>query len=190
MPREKDFFETIEAQARHVITLIEAEMADLEGRLAKLRDQHARWTEVLVGSPPPRDARRGRPPRRSTGEPKVRKPRSPKGTQPAPAPVDWDEVLRGLPDRFSMADIGTVTPTLAGNPRARIIAIARWSRAKVAKKVGEGVYEKVAERSRKRIRIPRPADTAVVTATAGEGDAEHVSTLSAGLGETEENPAA
>jgi len=89
-----------------------------------------------------------------------------------------------------MADIGTVTPMLAGNPRARIIAIARWSRAKVAKKVGEGVYEKVAERSRKRIRIPRPADTAVVTATAGEGDAEHVSTLSAGLGETEENPAA
>jgi len=190
MPREKDLFETIEVQARQVITLIEEEMADLEGRLAKLRDQHTRWTEVLVGSPPPRDARRGRPPRRSTGEPTASKPRSPKVARPSPPQVDWDEVLRGLPDRFSMVAIATVTTALAENPRARIVAIARWSRAKQMKKVGEGVYEKVAERPRKRIRIPRPADTAVVTVTAGEGDAEHASTVSAGDGANGEKPAA
>ena len=190
MPREKDLFETIEAQARHVITLIEAEMSDLEGRLAKLRDQHARWTEVLAGSPPPSDVRRGRPPRGSTGEPKVRKPRSPKVARPASPQVDWDEVLRGLPDRFSMADIETATPALGENPRARIIAIARWSRAKKIEKVGEGLYEKVPEQPTKRLRIPRPTDTAALSVVRGEGDAEHPSTLSAGGGANGEKPAA
>jgi len=190
MPREKDLLETIEAQAKHVITLIEEEMADLRGRLSKLQDQHARWTAVLLGGPHTRDARRVGLRPRSTGEPKASKPRPPKVGRPSPAKIDWDEVLRGLSDRFSMTDVETVTPALAENPRARIIAIARWSRAKKIEKVGAGLYEKVVERPRKQPRNTRLPDTALVSIS-GEAEAsERASTLSAGPATNEENPAA
>ena len=190
MPREKDLLETIEAQGRHVITLIEEEMADLRGRLSKLQDQHARWTAVLLGAPPTRDARRVGSRPRSTGEPKGIKPRPPKVDRPSPAKIDWDEMLRVLPDRFTMTDVGTVTPALAENPRARIIAIARWSRAKKIEKVGDGLYEKVVERPRKQPKNTRLPDTALPNISGEEEASERASTLSAGLVTSGEIPAA
>ncbi len=175
MPREKDLLGTIEAQARHVLGLIEVEIADLEERLAKLREQHARWSSVLVGSPAPSAGRRARAPKRdeAPAEAKIRR-RHSTAPKPARAPgpsIDWNEILKGLPSRFSSADIEAATPELAQNPRARIVAVARWSRAKLMKKVAAGQYEKTAERSRKR--TDAPSTVASDASEQHEGEAGH-----------------
>jgi hypothetical protein len=171
MPREKDLLGTIEAQARHVLGLIESEIADLEERVSKLREQHARWSSVLVGSPPPPlAARRRRSKVEDSTPPKARRKAAPKPVR-APGPsIDWNEVLKELPGRFSMADIATATPALDPNPRARIVAIARWTRAKQVKKVATGQYEKVTERARKRADAATGAGA--VAAESHEHDAE------------------
>src|SRR5262245_32670293 len=61
--------------------------------------------------------------------------------------------------RVSMSDVETATPALADNPRSRTVAIARWSRAKGVRKVGQGLYEKVVARPRKRGVQKLPATT-------------------------------
>jgi hypothetical protein len=152
MPREKDLLDTIETQARHVLKLIEGEIADLEERLSKLRDQHARWTAVLVGSPDVPQTKRAQPARVSAAtKPKVRQRRAPKPARPTSTSVDWSQVLESLPQRFTTDDLDAATASLGGNRRARILAIARWSRAQQICKLVEGVYEKATERPRKRI---------------------------------------
>lgn len=166
MPRDKDLLGTIEAQARHVLGLLEEEIAELEERLGKLKEQHARWSSVLSGAPTPTGSRRGRPPKAAvTDEVQTRK-RARKAPKPAGPAIDWNEVLKGLPSRFGMAEIAAATPELDPNPRARIVAVARWTRAKQLKKTGSGQYEKVAERSRKR------AEAAASEAGPAESDAE------------------
>jgi hypothetical protein len=190
MPREKDLIATIEAQARHVIKLIEDEMADLQGRLAQLQDQHARWTAVLDGSPPPQRARRVGPPSRATGAPKARKQRAPQAARRAPIEIDWEDVLKGLPDRFSMADIESATPALTDNPRARIAAVARWSKVKQVRKVGKGVYEKVPERPRKRITVATRPSGATLGAVEGDEGGEGEVEVGGGPEANGESPAA
>jgi hypothetical protein len=54
--------------------------------------------------------------------------------------VDWDGVLKRLPKTFTSAQLEKATPALAKNPKARVMALARWSRAKAIKKVGDGKY--------------------------------------------------
>jgi hypothetical protein len=174
MPREKDLLGTIEAQARHVLGLIEVEIVDLEDRLAKLREQHARWSSVLVSSPAPSEGRRARARKddKTPAEAKTRRrAAAPKPAKPAGPSIDWSEILKGLPSRFSSADIEAATPELAQNPRARIVAVARWSRAKQLKKIAAGQYEKVAERSRKRAEGPSPVTSDA--AEPREGEPEH-----------------
>jgi hypothetical protein len=191
MPRDKDLFETIETQARNVIELIEAEMADLRGRLAQLEDQHARWAAVLAGSPPPRGARHRAAVRAATDGPKPgRKPRAPRAARRATPQLDWEDVLRGLPDRFSAAVLESATPTLADNPRARIVAVARWSRAKQIRKVGAGLYEKLGERPKKRATASARVDRAPAPAAEEDRGGDDEGLPSVGAATNGESPTA
>ena len=56
--------------------------------------------------------------------------------------VDWDAVLKRLPTTFTSADLEKSTPKLKARPRARIMALARWSKAGAIKKVESGKYRK------------------------------------------------
>jgi hypothetical protein len=189
MPRERDVFDTIEAQARHVLKLIEHEIADLEERLGKLRDQHARWTAVLLGAPDPPQKKRAR--RAKPSAPTARKVhrRTVPTAQPASPPIDWSEVLKALPRRFTMDDLEAATASLGENRRARIVAIARWSRARQIGKLVDGVYEKIEPRSRKRINATPAVPTSDVShdvADGNEGDSRVVTESDADI----ESPAA
>ena len=65
------------------------------------------------------------------------------GRRLSPA-VDWDAVLGKLPGQFAMDDIAKATPELEKVPQARVIALARWARAKKIKKTGKGKYRRLA----------------------------------------------
>jgi hypothetical protein len=141
MARQRGFFESIEAQGRQVLKLIDVEIAELEKRLRDLREQASRWA-AAVGMTG-RSVRRG--PGRPRGSAKTpakagaRKSRPKKRVSPA---VDWEAVLKRLPKRFSKQDLERATPKLKAHPQARVIAVARWSRSGEIKKIGEGQYQK------------------------------------------------
>lgn len=63
--------------------------------------------------------------------------------RPSPA-VDWDAILGKLPGQFVMDDIAKATPELEQVPQVRVIALARWARAKKIKKTGKGKYRRLA----------------------------------------------
>ena len=140
MARSKsNIFETLEAQGRQVLKLLHAEIGDLEGRLEDLRDQAARWASAIgLSGKSSAGSRRGpAAPRTSGAAPKKSGPR--KRVSPA---VDWDAVYKKLPKKFGKADLERATPKLKAHPQARVIAVARWSRAKQIKKLGDGLYQK------------------------------------------------
>jgi hypothetical protein len=153
MPRQRSFFEAIEAQGREVLKMIDKEIVELERRLGELRDQAARWAAAVGASV--RGARRGpgRPPGRPRGRPPgrpalvakvvakavARKRRPAKRSSP---PVDWEAVLKRLPKKFSKDELARATPKLKAHPQARVIAVARWSRSGQIKKVADGQYQK------------------------------------------------
>ncbi len=58
--------------------------------------------------------------------------------------IDWDAVLEKLPGQFAMGDIAKATPELEKVPQARVIALARWARAKKIRKTGKGKYRRLA----------------------------------------------
>jgi hypothetical protein len=130
----------LQNHGRRIYSSLQAEIARMESQLEALQDQMSRWRGALSGGGAPRGrgrsaaapgakgarkkiARRGRPVRRSPS-------------------VDWDTVLKRVPKTFTMDDIAKRTPKLAKFPRARIMAVARWSRGKEIKKLADGKYRK------------------------------------------------
>lgn len=141
MARQRGFFESIEAQGRQVLKLIDAEIAELEKRLRDLRDQASRWAAAvgMTGKGVRRGPGRPRASAKVSAKASTRKSRPKKRASPA---VDWEAVLKRLPKRFSKQDLERATPKLKAHPQARVIAVARWSRSGEIKKVGEGQYQK------------------------------------------------
>lgn len=149
----------LQAIGRRILELIEDEIARLEGLLAELQTEAQKWMRALTGSGPQRGARTrerqvGRPGRPSGAKRrpagKRARPRTGRvakvttaGRRLSPA-VDWDAVLGKLPEKFAMDDIAKVTPELEQAPQARVIALARWARAKKIKKTGKGKYRRLA----------------------------------------------
>ena len=133
--------QNLEAQGRRVLGMIQQEIRDLEGQLEHLRDQAERWAAALE--------RRTRPDRpRSSGKKKVpsraKKKTAKKSARRTSPQVDWDAILGKLPKTFTSADVAKRTPKLSKYPKARVMALARWSRQKKIEKVGDGKYQKVA----------------------------------------------
>lgn len=140
MARSKSsIFETLEAQGRQVLKLLNAEIGELEGRLEELRDQAGRWAAAIgLGGKPSGPGRR-----RGGGAVGVAVAAPKKGPRRRVSPaVDWEAVLKKLPKKFSKADLERATPKLKEHPQARVIAVARWSRAQQIKKVADGLYQK------------------------------------------------
>jgi hypothetical protein len=141
MARSKSsIFETLEAQGRQVLKLLNAEIGELEGRLDELRDQAGRWAAAIGLSGKSRGPGRPRGPAAGSAFAAPKKSAGPR-TRVSPA-VDWETVLQKLPKKFTKADLERATPKLKAHPQARVIAVARWSRAQQIRKVGDGVYQK------------------------------------------------
>lgn len=129
----------IRRQGQQILHAVQTEIAGLEQQIDALRREADRWRSVLQGKGGslPRGARgkigRGAAANRLSlgGRPALRGPS-----------VDWDAVLKRLPATFTSADLEKSTPKLKSRPRARIMALARWSKAGAIKKVESGTYRK------------------------------------------------
>lgn len=124
-----DPFSNVRKQAQRALGAVLNEIRRREADLHRLVEQAERWRAALGGT--------GQTPaaagtKRAGGKKASRK--SPE--------VDWDAVLGKLPDSFTPEDVAKRTPKLAKYPKARVMALARWSRGKQIKKVGEGKYRK------------------------------------------------
>ena len=129
----------IRRQGQQILHAVQSEIAGLEQQLDALRREADRWRSVLQGKggPIPRGVGgklgRGGSKRLSMGG------RSALSRGPS---VDWDAVLKRLPATFTSGDLEKSTPKLKSRPRARIMALARWSKAGAIKKVESGKYRK------------------------------------------------
>jgi len=139
--------ERLQAQTRKVLEAVQRQIRDRESELDSLREQASRWLAAIGGEAP---KRRGRPP----GSPAAKKTTVPRGPRRASTkvttkrrkktspPVDWDKVLVRLPKSFTMKELERATPALKEHRQARNIGLARWSRSRTIKKVGDGKYRK------------------------------------------------
>jgi hypothetical protein len=139
----------LQAQIRKVLEAVQRQIRDRESELESLREQANRWLAAIGGEAP---KRRGRPPGSAAAAKTTTVPRGPrrastkvttklkKKTSP---PVDSDKVLGRLPNSFTMKELERATPALKEHRQARNIALARWSRSGVIKKVGDGKYRRV-----------------------------------------------
>jgi len=143
--KKSSLLKNLESQGRRVLTLIQGEIRDLEGQLEDLRDQAARWASALERRTRPAGRRSAaKATKRRTGTRRKGKTAARKRARRTSPRVDWDAVLTKLPKTFTMADVAKRTPNLSKHPKSRVIALARWSRGKQIKKVGDGKYRKVA----------------------------------------------
>lgn len=135
MPRgpKADIFGTIRAQATKVLQQLESQIQSLEDELTELRGQLQQWRQLAGGKVRALVAtRRGG---RVAG---ARRARS------GGKRVKWDEVLAFLPKRFGVQDV-MKHPGAAAKGRAQVYpALNRWESTKRVKRVGKGVYEKLA----------------------------------------------
>jgi len=137
--KKSTLLQSLEAQGRRVLTVLQKEIADLEGQLTHLRDQAERWAAALEQRTRPTN------PSSATGAPKGKRKKAAKKRARRTSPaVDWDAVLERLPRTFTMQDIAKRTPKLANHPKSRVVAVARWSRMKAIQKIGDGKYRKLA----------------------------------------------
>ncbi|HEY8515917.1 MAG TPA: hypothetical protein VIS07_10430 [Candidatus Binatia bacterium] len=119
---------SVRAQAAKVVQQLERRIEQLQAEIAEMRAQADSWRQVFGGSAP----RRGRPPGRTSGRSGGKR-------------LDWNEVLRFVPKRFGVEDV-MKHPGAAAKGRAQVYpALNRWENAKLIRRVGKGVYEKVEE---------------------------------------------
>lgn len=137
MPRQRDIFGNLRRQVDRTLDLIRREIADVENHLSGLRQEALKWTAALsgIGRGQPQGVRVRSPARSSRTRKVVRKRNQPSG-------IDWDKVLAGLPNEFTLAEIQKRIPALSRNPRAAVMAVARWSRGKAITKIGDGRYHR------------------------------------------------
>lgn len=138
--KKSTLVKNLEVQGRRVLSLIQDEIRDLEHQLEELRAQATRWASALETRTRP-SARRSVTRKTTSAATKkaatTKKVATKKKARTSPQ-VDWDKVLAKLPKNFTMADVAKRTPKLSKHPKSRVIALARWSRFKQIKKVGDG----------------------------------------------------
>ena len=130
----------LQSHGRKIYTSLQAEIARMESQLEALQDQMSRWRGALSGSSAART--RGRPAAVAGKSVAKRGARRGRPVRRSPS-VDWDTVLERVPKTFTMEDVAKRTPKLAKYPKARIMAVARWSRGKDIKKLPDGRYRKL-----------------------------------------------
>jgi len=142
----RDRFAEVRKEARRVLDLLQKEIRRTESDLHRLVEQARIWEQAIglgespaTSSPPAR--RRGR--RAGTGDapgtpaPRARKPRS------AGPRVDWDEVLRSVPEVFGIEDV-LKHPGAAAKGKAQAYpAMTRWQKAGRIEKVERGRFRRV-----------------------------------------------
>jgi hypothetical protein len=149
MPRTGDVLSAVRREGEKLLHLVEGEIARLSSDLEHLRNQFSAWRSALDGGSVASAVRRRIgvkvAPARARGA--AKRPMARKGgaakRRPSTPAVDWGRVLGRLPARFSMDELVKATPGLGQNPRARFIALARWTRGKQIKKVGTGSYQRL-----------------------------------------------
>lgn len=128
-----DMVAAIRGEIEEAIATKEAELADLRAKL-----------DAFVGIGGATASRRERlKSRRSAKIPSVRSPKAPRRPKRSPD-VDWDRVLKRLPERFDGVRFERATPSLKDYPQTRRVALARFVRSGLVVKTGDGKYRKAA----------------------------------------------
>lgn len=143
-----DRFATVRKEARKVLELLQREIRRAEADLHELVEQARIWEQAIgLGEALPAGpaAKRGRRPKPSAsaegdgaGEPKA--PRKPRASGPR---VDWDEVLRSLPDEFGIDDVLKHPGAAAKGKAQSYPAMTRWQKAGRIQKVERGRFRKI-----------------------------------------------
>ncbi|MBM4268827.1 MAG: hypothetical protein FJ144_19800 [Deltaproteobacteria bacterium] len=147
MPATDSLLNRLQVQGRQVYSALQAEIERMQDQLEGLRREASRWRAALQGD---RRSSRTSTATKTSHTAKGRKRGAAKKTRGATKrkaarrgpTIDWDGVLKRLPKTFTGADLEKATPVLAKRPKARVMALARWSRAKAIKKVGDRTYAK------------------------------------------------
>ncbi len=127
--RRRDVLGAIRMQAAKVVQQLERQIRSLEDELAQLRQQASTWRSLLGGG-------RGRA-QVGAARRLVSGARRTGGKR-----VDWNEVLASVPRRFGVQDVMR-HPGAAAKGRAQVYpALSRWEKAKLIRRVSQGVYEK------------------------------------------------
>jgi hypothetical protein len=127
-------YQQVQHQAQVVLPQIQKDIRDLEADLASLRDQEQKLESLLggqsAGAVSTRPIARGKPSQGRTSAASGRR-------------TDWNAALAKLPKQFKAADVRKV-PGMANKRPSEIFAgIGRWINAKLVKRKGRGMYERV-----------------------------------------------
>lgn len=139
-----DRFSTVRREAQKVLAIIQKEIRRAEGDLQKLLEQARIWEQAIAMGTSTGSAgtgkKRGRPAKGTVAEAAPRPARKPRAEGPR---VDWDEVLRSVPEVFGMEDV-LKHPGAAAKGRAQIYpAMNRWVQAQKIEKVDKGSYRRI-----------------------------------------------
>ena len=138
MPATESLFTRLQTQSRRVYGALQGEIERMQSQLDGMRAEANRWRAAL-GGPSPRGAAAATTSGAKTPKKRAAAKRKPARRGPA---IDWDGVLKKLPKTFTSEQLAKATPKLASNPKARVMALARWSRAKAIKKIADKKYAK------------------------------------------------
>lgn len=132
--QKNDPFAKVREQAQRALDLVLTEIRRREFELEQLVQQAEHWRAALANTKP-NSAKS--PARRKAAKTVSREARRPGGKR-----ISWDDVLKGLPAKFSVDDV-LKRPGVKARGRAQIYpAITRWMEAKKVKRVGKGKYRK------------------------------------------------
>lgn len=128
--RRKDVLGSIRVQAAKVVQQLERQIRSLEAELEQLQEQMSTWRSLVGGG-------RGRGAQSGATRGLTSRARRAGGKR-----VDWNEVLGSVPRRFGVQDVMR-HPGAAAKGRAQVYpALSRWEKAKLIRRVSQGVYEK------------------------------------------------
>jgi hypothetical protein len=145
MAKSTSLWNEIRRQGQQILRAVQSEIAGLEQQLESLRREADRWRAVLQGRATralpkglrPKAAGGGRGAAGAKRRAAVRRTAARRGPS-----VDWDAILKKLPRTFTSADLEKSTPALKARPKARVMALARWSKGKAIVKIESGKYRK------------------------------------------------
>jgi hypothetical protein len=143
-----DRFAKVRKEARRVLEILQKEIRRAEDDLRRLVEQARIWEQAIglgQSSPAATGPRRGRRPK-AVAEGEAGKPRPARKARAAGPRVDWDEVLRSLPEVFGIDDV-LKHPGAAAKGKAQAYpAMTRWQKAGRIEKVERGRFRRVTTR--------------------------------------------
>ncbi len=140
-----DRFAKVRKEARRVLEILQKEIRRAEDDLRRLVEQARIWEQAIgLGEalPPAPGKRRGRKPKGvASGEPAA--PRAARKPRAAGPRVDWDEVLRSLPEVFGIEDVLKHPGAAAKGKAQSYPAMTRWQKAGRIEKVERGRFRRI-----------------------------------------------